>query len=58
MAGDLNVKLLEPEGDRRGEEITADLTMEILEDILVHFLPLQCPWFQDRRTWSMVWLGR
>ena len=52
------MKLLEPEGDRRGEEITSYLTMEGLEDILVHFLPLQRPWFQDGRTWSMVWLGR
>ena len=54
VAGDLNVKLLEPEGDWRGEEIAAALTTEGLEDMLSHSLLLRSSWFQDRRTRSMV----
>ena len=54
VAGDLNVKLSEPEGDRRGEEITALITTEGLEDMSDHFLPRRRSWCRDRRMWSMV----
>ena len=30
----------------------------VLEDILAHFLPQWRPWYRDRRTWSIVRLGR
>ena len=39
VAGDLNVKLSDPEGDRREEEIVASLTTEGLEDMSANFLP-------------------
>ena len=44
VAGDFNVKLLEPEGDQRGEEITVALTTEGLEDMSSHFLPRRISW--------------
>ena len=50
--------LSEPEGDQRGEEITARLASEGLEDILAHFPPRRRSWFRDRRPWSMVRDGR
>ena len=53
-AGDLNVKLSEPEGYQRGKEISAALTMTGLEDMLEHFLLRQIPWCRDGRMWSMV----
>ena len=58
VAIDLNMKLLGLEGDQRGTEIAAALTMEGLEDMLSHFLPRRGPWCQDGRTWSMVRAGR
>ena len=33
VAGDFNVNLTEPEGDRRGEDIAASMAMEGLEDM-------------------------
>ena len=39
VAGDFNVKLSEPEGDRRGEDIAAALATGGPEDMLAHFLP-------------------
>ena len=54
VAGDFNVKLLDPEVDQRGKEIVAVLATEMLEDIPDHFLLRQRSWFRDGRTWSMV----
>ena len=39
VAGDMNPNLAEPEGYRRGEDIAAALTTEIIEDMSAHFLP-------------------
>ena len=39
VSGDFNAKLLEPEGDWRGEDIAATLATEVLEDMAAHFLP-------------------
>ena len=58
VAGDFNVKLLDPEGGWKGEEIAVVLTAEGLEDMLVHFPPRWFSWFRDGRTWSMVQAGR
>ena len=58
VAGDFNVKLSEPEGDRRGEDIAVALATEGLENMLVHFLPRQRSWCRGGRTWSMVPSGR
>ena len=44
VTGDFNVKLLEPEGERRGEDIAATLATEGLEDISAHFLPFRRSW--------------
>ena len=54
VAGNLNVKLSEPERNRRGEGIAVALTTAGPEEISAHFLLLQIPWRQDRRTRSMV----
>ena len=43
-AADFNMKLSEPEGDQRGEDIAATLATEGLEDTLAHFLPHRCSW--------------
>ena len=40
MLGDFKVKLADPEVYQRGEEIVVALTIEVLEDISSHFLPL------------------
>ena len=58
VEGDLNMKLLEPEGHWRGEEIAAVITTEVLEEMLSLFFSHWRSWFRDRRTWSMVWKGR
>ena len=42
--GDFNVNLVDPEGDRRGEDIAAVMETESLEDMLVHFLPRRRSW--------------
>ena len=39
VAGDFNVNLAKPEGDRRGEDIAAAMATEGLEDMSEHFLP-------------------
>ena len=44
VAGDFNVNLAEPEGDRRGEDIAAVMEMEGLEDMSARFLPRRCSW--------------
>ena len=58
VAGDMNSILAEPEGDRRGEDIVAELATEGLEDMSVHFLPQRLPWCRHNRTWSMLRKGR
>ena len=58
VAGDINVNLAEPEGDRREEDIAATLATEGLEDMVTHFLPRRRRWCQDGRTWSMLRKGR
>ena len=54
VAGDFNVNLSEPEGDRRGEDIAAAMATEGLEDMSEHLLPRRRSWCRDRRTWSMI----
>ena len=44
VEGDCNVNLVEPEGDQRGEDITASMETERLEDMSAHFLPLRSSW--------------
>ena len=39
VAGDFNVNLVTPEGDRRAEDIPTTLATEGLEDMAKHFLP-------------------
>ena len=58
VAGDFNVKLSEPEGDRRGEDIAEALVTEELKDMLEHFLPRRRSCCQDGRTWIMIQTGR
>ena len=50
VAGDLNVNLATPEGDRRAEDIATALATEGLEDMEKHFLPRESRWCRDRRT--------
>ena len=52
------MKLSEPEGDQRGEDIVAALAMEGLEDMAAHFLLRRHSWCRDGRTWSMIRAGR
>ena len=42
VAGDLNINLAAPEGDRREADIATTISSEGLEDIAPHFLPRQC----------------
>ena len=58
MEGDLKVKLADPEGDWREEEIAVAIKMAVLEDVLDQLLPRRRPWCQYGRTWSMVQVGR
>ena len=44
VAGDFNVNLAELKGDRRGEDITAAMETEGLEDMSAHFLQLRRSW--------------
>ena len=39
VAGDFNVDIAAPEGDRRAEDIVAELATAGLEDMARHFLP-------------------
>ena len=41
VAGDFIANLVDPEGDRRGEDIAAFMSTEVLEDMSAHFLPLR-----------------
>ena len=58
VAGDLNVKLSETEGDRMGEFTTVALATEGLEDVSAHFLLRRHSWCQNGRTWRMIRSGR
>ena len=44
VAGDFNVNLATPKGDRRAEDITTTLAAEGLEDMAQHFLPRGSRW--------------
>ena len=50
VAGDFNVNLATPEGDRRAEDIVTTLAAEGLEDMARHSLPRESRWCRDRRT--------
>ena len=54
MAGDFNVNLATPEGDRIAEDIATTLATEGLEDMAKHFLPRESRWCRDRRTWGIL----
>ena len=58
MTGYFNVKLLEPEGEQRVEDIEAALVTEVLDDMPGHFLLRQSSWCRGRRTWIMIRAGR
>ena len=58
MAGYLNTTLTDTENDRRGTEIAAALTEELLKDMASHFLPRQRRWGREQRTWRMVREGK
>ena len=58
VARDLNTNLASPEGDRREEDVAATIATEVLEDMALHFLPRECRWFWDRRTWGMLRKGK
>ena len=58
VAGDFNVNLADLEEDRRGEDITAAMATEGLEDMPVQFLLRRCPWCRDGRMWSMIQEGK
>ena len=53
VAGDFNVDIMEPEGNRRVENIATDLETAGLEDMAQHFMPRRRQWNRDRRTWDM-----
>ena len=48
------MKLSDLEGYRRGEDIAAALSTEVLKDMLAHFLPRRRSWCRDGRTWNMI----
>ena len=50
VAGDFNVDIAEPEGNRRAEDIATELTTAELEDMARHFLSREKWWCRDRRT--------
>ena len=58
VAGDFNVDLAAPEGDRRAEDIATTLATEGLGDLARHFLPRETRWCRDRRTWGVIRKGR
>ena len=58
MAGDLNINLAAPEGNRREEDIATTIATEGIEDMDLHFLLWQRRWCRDRRTWGMLYKGR
>ena len=58
VAGDFNVDIAAPEGNRRAEDIATELATEGLEDMARHFLPREKRWCRDRRTWEVLRKGR
>ena len=54
LTGYFNSDLVQTEGERREEEISAALKAVGLEDMYAQFLPRWIPWCRDRRMWSMV----
>ena len=53
VAGDFNVDILAPEGNRRAENIATDLATAGVEDMAQHFMPRRIWWSRDRQTWDM-----
>ena len=53
VAGDFNVDIMEPEGNRRAENIATDLATAGMEDMAQHFMPRRRRWNRDRRTWDL-----
>ena len=53
VAGDFNVDIMEPEGNRRAENIATDLATAGVEDMAHHFMPRRRQWSRDRRMWDM-----
>ena len=58
VAGDFNVNLATPEGDRRAEDIATTLATEGLEDMAKQCLPRESRRCRDRKTWGMLRNGR
>ena len=58
MAGDHNINLAAPEGDRREEDIATTIATEGIEDMAPHFLLRKCRWCWDSQTWEMLRKGR
>ena len=58
VAGDFNVDIAAPEGDRRAEDIATELATAGLEDMAQHFLPREKRWCRDWRMWGMLRKGR
>ena len=56
--GYTNANLAEPEGERRGEDISEALVMEVIEDMSARFLLRRSPWCRYGRTCSMLRYGR
>ena len=50
VAGDFNVDILAPKGNRRAENIATDLVTAGVEDMAQHFMPQRRRWSRDRRT--------
>ena len=58
VVGDFNIKMAEPEGDWRGEDIEATMATEGLVYMSAHFFLHRRSWCWDGRTWSMIREGR
>ena len=58
VAGEFNVDIATPEGDRRAEDMATELATAGLEDMARHFLPQEKRWCRDRRTWGMLRKGQ
>ena len=54
VAGDFNVDMATPEGDRRAEDIATTLATEGLEEMARHFLPRESRWSRGWRTWGVL----
>ena len=58
LVGDLNESIADPQGKRRYEEITADLSDVGLEDMSKNSLLIRTSWSQDSQTRIMLIQGR